>query len=374
MKQVMWMLLIPAVALAAPDPGLLEKGRAFENKGKHAEAISAYEEYLKAAPDDAVANAELGFAALQAKDLVKAEAATRKAIARAPKPTYPHDPAAKPLGAALYNLGLILEAQGKPKDAAQAYKDSLAARSSKVVREKLQKLDAGVAATADALAPAKLAGPFKDLQALCVAWLQANKEPPDTTWGEGGSCSKPDPIKISGVKLGKPFEELRAFQLESRENLEIAVRLADGWYHFEYVGAPDRSSAHCGGTAYTVKQLPLASTAPQLQLAYTSRNNGCDHGGNGHSRSWGWDEKGIIAIGIGASGTPSAPRVLPSSVTEWQQYDDEAKLTTKTTLKYAWGKDGALDVTGNLKPASGVGDELQLDADDLLGHHTLVFP
>jgi short subunit dehydrogenase-like uncharacterized protein len=63
-----------------------------------------------------------------------------------------------------------------------------------------------------------------------------------------------------------------------------------------------------------------------------------------------------------------------SSVTEWQQYDDEAKLTTKTILKYAWGKDGALDVTGNMKPASGVGDELQLDADDLLGHHILVFP
>jgi len=370
---IVWVALGSGLAAAAPDSKLLDQGRALEAKGKHAEAIAAYEAYLRGAPDDVVANAELGFAALQAKDLVKAEAATRKAIAKAPPPGYAHDPAAKPRGAALFNLGLILEAQNKPKDAAAAYKDSLAARSSKVVREKLQKLDAATAAIADPLAPVKLAGPFKDVKALCTAWLKTLGEQPDLTWGEGGSCGKPDPLKLTGGKLAKPFEEVQVFQLLARENLEVAIRLADGWYHFEYQAGPDRSSAHCGGTDFSIKQQQLATTPPQLTFDYTSRGS-CDHSGNGHGRSWGWSETGTIAIGIGPSGKPSASKVLVTALTEWEQDDEGPKHTTKTTLKYAHGKDGALDVTGTIKPGVGIGDLGAFDADDLLGHHVVVYP
>src|ERR1700760_2991103 len=120
------LMLVAATASAAPDPKLLATARNLEGSGKHAEAVAAYENYLKGAPDDAAANAELGFAALQAKDYPKAEAATRLAIAHAPKGAYLHDPNGKLRGTALYNLGLIQEAQNKPADAATSYKESQA--------------------------------------------------------------------------------------------------------------------------------------------------------------------------------------------------------------------------------------------------------
>lgn len=363
------LMVVPAIAFAEPDAKLLEQGRALEAKGKHAEAIAAYEAYLKAAPDDVIANAELGFAALQAKDLVVAEAATRKAIDKAPKSTITRDPTAKPRGAALYNLGLILEAEGKPKDAATAYKDSLAERPSKIVREKLYKLDPALAATVDPLAPQKLAGPFADLKAMCVAWLKDNHQAADLTWGENGSCSAPDMLKVKTGKLAKPFLEIQALQWIARENLEVAIKLADGWYRFEYTGGPDRGQAHCGGTIFTLEQLPLAATAPQLTLEYTSTGT-CFH----TRRSWDWAESGTIAIGIGPSGKPSAPVVLVTSLNDTQEYEGSPKRTTKTRLSYAWGKSGSLDVTGNLKGTDTVGDSLGLGSEELLGHHVVQFP
>jgi hypothetical protein len=378
MRTLALVLAMTAVAAAAPDPKLLAKGRELEAKGNHAEAIVAYEQYLKAAPDDAVANAELGFAALQAKDLTKAEAATRNAILHAPKGAYLHDPNGRARGAALYNLGLIQEAQGKPKDAATSYKESQASRPSRIVREKLQKLDPVVAATADPLVPARLAGPFKDLRSLCRAWLKKVGEDEDSTWGEGGSCAKPDAIKVAGSRLAKPFLELQAFQLESRSALELAIRLDDGWYHFEYEGKGDRSSAHCGGTKFTVKQLPLAATAPQLRIEYTSSANGCEHEGNGHSRTWGWTEKGIIAIGVGLAGKPLAPPAIVTSLDEWQQYDTEKKQQmTDAAVTLAWGNDGSLEVTGKVTHPPAIEAAIEdgdLDGEQLLGHHVLLFP
>jgi hypothetical protein len=378
MRTLALVLAMTAVAAAAPDPKLLAKGRDLEANGKHAEAIVAYEQYLKAAPDDAVANAELGFAALQAKDLAKAEAATRNAILHAPKGAYLHDPSGRPRGAALYNLGLIQEAQGKPKDAAASYKESQASRPSRVVREKLQKLDPAVAATADPLVPVRLAGPFKDIRELCRAWLKKVGEDEDSTWGEGGSCAKPDAIKVASHKLAKPFLELQAFQLESRSALELAIRLDDGWYHFEYEGKGDRSPAHCGGTTFTVKPLPLAATAPQLRIEYTSSAKDCEHDGNGHSRTWGWSEKGIIAIGVGLAGKPLAPPAIVTKLVEWQLYDTEKKQQmTDAAVTLEWGKDGSLDVTGKVTHPPAIQAAIEdgdLDGEQLLGHHVLLFP
>jgi Tetratricopeptide repeat len=378
MRTLAFVVAMTAVAAAAPDPKLLAKGRDLEAKGDHAGAVVAYEQYLEAVPDDAVANAELGFAALQAKELAKAEAATRTAIAHAPKGAYLHDPNGHARGVALYNLGLIQEAQGKPRDAASSYKESQASRPSRVVREKLQKLDPVVAATADPLVPVRLAGPFKDIRELCRAWLKKVGEDPESTWGEAGSCAKPDSIKVASSKLAKPFVELLAFQFESRSALELALRLDDGWYHFEYEGKGDRSSAHCGGTTFTVKQLPLAATAPQLRIEYTSAAKSCEHGGNGHTRMWGWSEKGIIAIGIGLAGKPLAPPAIVTSLDEWQQYDvGKKQQMTDAAVTLAWGTDGSLDVTGKVTHPPAIQAAIEdgdLDGEQLLGHHVLSFP
>jgi len=379
MRTLAFVLATTAIAAAGPDPKLLASGRDLEAKGKHAEAIAAYEKYLEAAPDDAVANAELGFAALQAKDYAKAEAATRLAIVHAAKGSYLHDPNGRARGAALYNLGLIEEAQGKPKDAAASYKESQASRPSRIVREKLQKLDPALAAIADPLAPVRLAGPFKDVRELCRAWLKKAGEDQDATWGESSSCAKPDTIVVaSKAKLAKPFLEVQAMQFESRSAIELAVRLDDGWYHFEYEGKGDRSPAHCGGTTFTAKVLPAVATVPQLRIEYTSNNSGCEHSGNGHGRSWGWSEKGVIAIGVGMAGKPLAPPPIVTSLSEWQQYDSEKKqIMTDAQVQLAWGKDGSLDVTGKVTHPPPINEAIEdgdLDGEQLLGHHVLAFP
>jgi tetratricopeptide (TPR) repeat protein len=380
MRTLAFVLATTAIATAGPDPKWLASGRDLEAKGNHAEAIAAYEKYLAAAPDDAVANAELGFAALQAKDYAKAEAATRLAIAHAPKGSYLHDPNGRARGAALYNLGLIQEAQGKPKDAATSYKESQASRPSRTVREKLQKLDPPLAAIADPLAPARLPGPFKDVRELCRAWLKRAGEDQDATWGESSSCAKPDPITVANSgKLAKPFLEIQALQFESRAAIEIAVRLDDGWYHFEYEGKGDRSPLQCGGTTFTAKVLPAVATVPQLRIEYTSADDACDHAGNGHGRQWGWSEKGVIAIGVGMAGKPLAPPPIVTSLVEWQKYDDEKKkqIMTDASTTLAWGKDGSLDVTGKVTHPPPINEAIEdgdLDGEQLLGHHVLAFP
>ena len=46
-----------------------------------------------------------------------------------------------------------------------------------------------------------------------------------------------------------------------------------------------------------------------------------------------------------------------------------------TVLKLVWRKDGALDISGNLKTdAYDVETNSLLGADDILGHHLLAFP
>src|SRR5438309_158008 len=98
MRSFALIAILTTTAFAEPDARLLDSGRKLEQRGKHAEAIAAYEEYLKAAPDDPVASGELGFAALQAKDLDKAEKATRHAIAHAPVGSLPGDKAGRARG------------------------------------------------------------------------------------------------------------------------------------------------------------------------------------------------------------------------------------------------------------------------------------
>jgi hypothetical protein len=377
MRSFALVAILTSTALAEPAAKLLDKGRKLEQQGKHAEAIAAYEEYLKAAPDDPVANGELGFAALQAKDLDKAEKATRLAIAHAQVGSFHGDKAGRPRGAALFNLGMIQEAQNKPQDAAVSYGESLNARSSRVAREKLQKLDATLAAQLDPLAPTRLAGPFKTIKDLCRDWHKKTGGTGDETWGESSSCNKVDGIELAkgSAKLAAPFEDIQAFEMDDRSSLEIAVKLKEGWFHFEYPGKGHRSPAHCGGTLFTVKPIGVSKrVATELRIDYTSRG-ACDH----RDHSWDWAEVGSIVIGVGASNRPSGMLVV-SKLKETETADGGKKpfIEGDATLSLAWNKDGTLDVSGKIPTASTNGvmqfQPGDVDSDDYLGHHVLVFP
>jgi hypothetical protein len=372
-------LIHPAVA-GPDDSALRETGRQLERRGKHAEAIAAFEAYLKAHPDDVAINAELGFSAYQAKDYPRAEAATRKAIARAPMPAYANDPAGRPRGAAFYNLGLILEAVGKPRDAAMAYADSLRARPSRVVRERLQKLDATLAAAVDPLGARPLAGPFDSIDDACRDQLKRAGEDPDGTWGENESCTRAAKLAVERAKLASPYEDLIAFQSMARSDLQLAVRTNHRWYLTTIVGKQDRWSSHCGGTRFRVRTATMVKrVVPELRVEYSSFADGCEHGGNGHSRTWGWDERGTVIVGIGPSGTPSALPPIPTQLTEWQQVDDgKRQKLTEASLVLTLSADGSLDAAGKIThPALVANQSLgpeDLDGENVLGHHTTAFP
>ena len=331
---------------AKPDRAFLASGRKLAAAGKHKEAIAAYEKYLAVAPDDEVFNAELGWSAFQLKDYVRAEAATRRAIKNGKDPGYRTDPQARPKGAALYNLGLILDAQGKRADAAQALVDSLAARPSKVVREKLQELDATRAAAVDALKPANLAGPFTSAHDKC------------------DDCEAS--LKPGKAALAKPFEAVEVVQ--RWHALALAVQVGGKWYRVEVPGPPP-----CGGTAGQLQRATAVTrgTITQLEVDYTA-NGACESLSGGHENDWSVKSRNTIVIGVGPSGVPSATAPIPTSLTAVHKVDGAEYGSTKARGTIAWRADGSLDLAGTFENA--VEDPSEPSTDDLLGHHLLAFP
>ena len=112
---------------------LIDDGRNLATANKLPAAIAKLEACIALIPDEPTALGELGFLAFRAKDLDKAERATRQAIASQAAPNL--------RGAVLYNLGLILEARKDTAGAIVAYSDSLRARPNGVVRAKLRGLN-----------------------------------------------------------------------------------------------------------------------------------------------------------------------------------------------------------------------------------------
>ncbi len=360
---------------------LLEQGRKLEQQGHADDALAAFEACVALAPDDPVANAELGWAAYETKDYAKAEDATRHAIAHAATGAFVGDPDARPRAAALFNLGQILEARGAAKEAAAAYADALRARVTRAARTRLEVLDPATAAQLDPLAPVALAGPFSSLADACRDAQKRAGGDPDAAWGESGSCANLDMIKLDATaKLAAPFEQLVAFQMSARSDLDLAVKLPAGWYMFAIVGKQDRWTSHCGGTTFHVRTVTqLKRQVPELHVEYTSSDDACSHDGNGHSRTWGWDEHGVVAIGVGASQRPSATPAIATKLGEWEQWDSQHKqVLTDAALSLAWAKDGALAVTGHVDhPAMTAAQPLlpdDLDPERVLGHHVLTFP
>lgn len=347
----------------------LAKGRALEVKGKHADAITAFQAALKIDADDATALAELGLVQYVQKDLPAAEATMRQAVLHAPDGTYPGDPAARIRSAALYNLAKIQTDRGDTAGAIVTYRDAAKVRATRAVRSELAKLDRDAAAALDPFAPARLSGPFESIAAACTDSTVRNG------FGKGDQaktqCEHPTTFRYEG--RGKPpspapIRDLVLFVTDDRTELDIAVKLDAGWYVSAITDTRDR----CRNTELRWKAATDASTAGHVRLhvEYTSTGS-CSHDGMGHTREWGWSQRVVVAIGIGASGVPSATPPVFSRMTEWQRTDDQSKLEcTDIALVPTWGKDDALQIAGKLHdcwtPA--------LDTELVLGAHALSYP
>jgi tetratricopeptide (TPR) repeat protein len=344
----------PKSSLSAADQkkykDLLRKGRDLEAKKDYPHAIAAFEDCLKVAADDATALSELGFTLYETKDYKRAETITRKALANQAAPNV--------RGAALFNLGLIREAQKDNAGAIAAYGDSLRARPNAVVRSRLKKLDPKVAAMFEPYAPVALAGPFASIAAYC-------KTAPKTESVDGDSDVEAD--CTCGTKVDGPAGKLEVFirtcQIMSYGTTyyQLAMKTPKG----VYIGAL-RSydfNRHCDEAFKFVD----AKVDGDRVVATYSAEGSCTGGTNEDD----WTERGIAVIG--GSATPAMTPTLLVKKKETHQddaFEDNApapKTIVDVDLSLTWSKDG-VEVKGKTTGLD------KTEAANLLGKHTLVFP
>ncbi len=107
----------------------LRAGRTHAKAKRWGEAVAEFEAALVAIPMDDRALSELGWAAFQAGDHVKAEKANADSVRVSSQPELK--------AASLYNLGRVAEARGDRDRAAALYADSLVLRPNKTVVKRL---------------------------------------------------------------------------------------------------------------------------------------------------------------------------------------------------------------------------------------------
>src|SRR5215470_1741790 len=206
------MLVLAAAASAAPkkaardEPQLtdaqkaaqkeaaaqLRLGRSLGNKGKHAEAIAAYDKALAAVADEPHVLLELGVELRATGDLARAEDVCRKVAKAGNDPTF--------RAPALFNLGRVLEDKKDKPGAIAAYRESLGLRENRFVRERLFALDP--TAQSDVTVPKPLDGPVASL----AAWCAAHKDTP---------CNLDDPpVSDKLDPPAAPWLEARVFTVE----------------------------------------------------------------------------------------------------------------------------------------------------------------
>ncbi|HEV7556465.1 MAG TPA: tetratricopeptide repeat protein [Kofleriaceae bacterium] len=343
---------------------LIDDGRNLASAGKLAQAIAKLEACVAVIPDQATALSELGFTAYRAKDYVKAEAATRKAIASQGSPNV--------RGASLYNLGLILEDTKDTAGAIAAYTESLRARPHGVVRARLRKLDAKAADAFDPYKPASMAGPFPTLDAFCKT-IPAKE--PETVNGIDMPCTCGHAVK-SASAVG-PFKELEVFTQTcaldghkagsmGSDVYRIAARVDAGWFvaPLSTVWFSDRCS-----NSPKVAVLGAKSLGGR-QVGHIEVTN------EGECRKEGyWADRTLVVVGSGASGAPSAtPPIIVKRHEDRYVPDPDGIVTGDTetvmdvVLDVKWNADGTLEVKGKTMGLD------KAAAGDVIGKHALPFP
>ena len=176
----------------------LRAGRAHAKAKRWGEAVSEFEAALALVPMDDRALSELGWAAFQAGDQVKAEKANADSVRVSSQPELK--------AASLYNLGRVAEARGDVDRAAALYADSLVLRPNRTVVKRLVALGRQ-APRRDPFSPvaeetpctAPVAGP--DLVCTCLKKIEAYEEDfaIECTIGSVGSA---DDLRMASVTRG----------------------------------------------------------------------------------------------------------------------------------------------------------------------------
>lgn len=156
----------------------LDAGRKLARAKDWKGALAVYDRALALAPDDARILSEVGWAAFQANELARAEAANQRGLAST-KDTLLR-------AQVLYNAGRVAEARGNKEAAKSFYGDSLALRDNTEVKSRFASLGGAVD---DVPEPLPCKQPHASADAMC-ACLVAAKDGVMAMWDEKPSCTK----------------------------------------------------------------------------------------------------------------------------------------------------------------------------------------
>ncbi len=199
----------------------LAAGRTAVKEKKYAEGITAFTAALKLDPNHAATLAELGWASYLAGDLDAARRHTELAIAG--------DASDRTRGAALYNLGRILEDRNDKDGAAAAYQRSLGLRPNDVVQQRLTALTtAGADATGhDCDLQTRPGSPPQDLCAALAAGM-----PIDDTYSKhecDAEATEPGEIVVDAAGTPAGGEPTTKIALEIPGGIKVAHFEVHNW-------------------------------------------------------------------------------------------------------------------------------------------------
>jgi tetratricopeptide (TPR) repeat protein len=295
----------------------LAAGRQAVKDKKYAEGITAFTAALKIDPNHAATLAELGWAAYLAGDLDTARRNTELAIAG--------DATDRTRGAALYNLGRILEDRSDKDGAAAAYQRSLALRPNEVVQTRLTTLTAAGATTLGhecdfAVRPGR---PPMDLCAALVPTLptgeifvrheceEGSTEPGEVAVDAAGTIAGGEPttkidLEVDGIKIAQFGVSSRSVDMGGTDVVYLAVLYADRWSLIELGSAYNPGIGYIGENFSIVKMEAkdvLLGGRPEVVITLSRERHDGDYSSNSSEGSSGE----MVAV-LGLDG--DAPRWL----------------------------------------------------------------
>jgi tetratricopeptide (TPR) repeat protein len=353
--------------------GAIGQGRKLMSQGQFAAAVESFKRALVARPNDPRAFMELGIAHFKLHDLDAALDATQKSMQASSEPAL--------RGAALYNIGRIRE-EGKDRAAAvDAYKQSLAARPNRIVRERLATLDPAAAAALDPLAAHAMSGPFDDLAEYCKRRQSALRAelPAGAERDVRFSCDDPADLAAGTIGHGAlalasptvPYRAARVLSLTQRwpngaydGRLALAVQTDVGWFVDELA----RVQAQHGETntldVVSIEQQDvIPEGAPELVVRYTAHYRNPRNHSDERSR---W----LLLAGIGPSGAPGATHAVQVELTEESEPEEGVEVKTQVdAFEEKFLPTGEIELVRSPKSTRKVSPQ-----GDLAGVHKLSFP
>jgi len=290
----------------------LDEGERRSQRKDYPGALEAFGKALLARPNAPKALVEMGWVAYLAQDLDLAERSTRAVQ------DVTHDSSLR--GAALYNLGVILERAGKPSAAVQSFKDSFQTQPSIAAREQLTRLDPAAAEEILAIRAVSLKFPFPTLDCPTDA---RRCEIPDrpADWRKMR-------VGISKLDRQPPYKRIGLMRVETVDYFgthSLAIRTTAGWYTKSLFSEAIYGPSPGSGKIESLKFEEVISGAPsEIVATYTySHTSGeltpPEERENVSGRA-------IVICGMGADQVPACTE--PIDLESTSQIGERGELTT----------------------------------------------